>query len=220
MARSRSISRVTARRTTRRIERHSLPGYARAVRAVVEALGLGDARFVGWSLGGHIALEMAPDLRDARGFAIFGAPPLGFPPAMEKAFLANPAAGIIFQERIDRGQAKAFVASLFRPGFADVPAFFLQDALRTDGRARSRLGASIAPGGYRDEVAVVRDLKAPLAVLHGGEEQLINGTYFASLAMPTLWRGAVQTIRGAGHAPQWETPTRRCAVEAFIAETA
>src|SRR5271155_2608648 len=39
---------------------YSLPGHARAVRSVVETLGLDDARLVGWSLGGHIALEMAP----------------------------------------------------------------------------------------------------------------------------------------------------------------
>jgi pimeloyl-ACP methyl ester carboxylesterase len=200
---------------------YSLPGHARAVRAVIDALGLAQARFVGWSLGGHIAMEMAPDLPDARGFAIFGAPPLAFPPAMETAFLPNPAAGIIFEERIDRGQAEVFVASLFRPGFGDVPAFFLRDALRTDGRARSGLGASIAPGGYRDEVVVVRDLKAPLAVLHGAEEQLINGTYFASLVMPTLWRGAVQAIPRAAHAPQWETPeVFNALLEAFMTETA
>src|ERR1700733_10282688 len=47
---------------------YSLPGHARAVRAVVEALGIYEAHFVGWSLGGHVALEMAPDLRAARGF--------------------------------------------------------------------------------------------------------------------------------------------------------
>ena len=39
---------------------YSLPGHARAVRAVVEALDLHEARFVGWSLGGHVTLEMAP----------------------------------------------------------------------------------------------------------------------------------------------------------------
>jgi pimeloyl-ACP methyl ester carboxylesterase len=39
--------------------------------------------------------------------------------------------------------------------------------------------------------------------------------------MPTLWRGAVQTIPGAGHAPQWETPEAFDALlAAFIAETA
>ena len=69
-------------------------------------------------------------------------------------------------------------------------------------------------------VAVARDLKAPLVVLHGAEDQLVNGGYFASVPMPTLWRGAVQTIPGAGHAPQWETPAAFDAlVAAFIEET-
>jgi pimeloyl-ACP methyl ester carboxylesterase len=66
----------------------------------------------------------------------------------------------------------------------------------------------------------VRELKTPLAVVHGADGQLINGTYFASLAMPTLWRGAVQTIEGAGHAPHWETPEAFDALlEAFVIET-
>ena len=93
--------------------------------------------------------------------------------------------------------------------------------MRTDGRARSNLGASVGPGEFRDECAVVRDLRAPLAVLHGREEQLVNGRYFGSVAMPTLWRGAVQMIPYAGHTPQWETPTAFDAlVEAFVEETA
>ncbi len=170
--------------------------------------------------GCHVALEMAPDLGQAKGFMIFGTPPIGFPPAIEIALLPDPASGARFAERIDRDLAAAYVASFFAPGFADVPSFFVEDALRTDGRARSHLAASLAPGGFRDEVIVVRELKTPLAVLYGADDQLVNGAYFASLAMPTLWRGAVQTIEGAGHAPQWETPEAFDALfEAFVAET-
>ena len=55
---------------------YSLPGHARAVRTAVDALSLHEARFVGWSLGGHVTLEMAPDLPRARGFVIFGTPPV------------------------------------------------------------------------------------------------------------------------------------------------
>ena len=80
----------------------------------------------------------------------------------------------------------------------------IDDVLRTDGRARKNLGASITPEGFRDEVAVIANLTRPFAVLHGEQEQLISGDYFKTLAMPTLWRGAVQTIPGAGHIPQWE----------------
>jgi pimeloyl-ACP methyl ester carboxylesterase len=199
---------------------YSFKNQAKSVRAAIEALGLSDARLIGWSLGGHLALELAPDLPHARGFLIFGTPPLPLRPAMELAFLPNLAMRSSFAEKLDRAQAAAYVASFFRPGFNDVPPFFLEDVLRTDGRARSGLNASVTRGGYADEAIVVRDLEAPLAVLHGAEDQLVNPAYFATLTMPTLWRGAVQTIEGAGHAPQWEQPrTFDALVASFIEET-
>ena len=199
---------------------YSLRGYARAVRAIVDALDLHDAHVLGWSLGGHVALEMAPDLPDARGFVILGTPPLGFPPAMDQAFLPNPAMAFSFAEHLDREQAAAYAAAGFRPGASDIPESFIQDILRTDGRARAGLAASIAPDSYHDEIEVVAQMKAPLAVLHGAEEQLINGAYIASLKMPTLWRGAVQVIPGAGHTPHWETPDAFDALlDGFLTET-
>jgi pimeloyl-ACP methyl ester carboxylesterase len=200
---------------------YSLPGHARAVRAVVDELDLREAYFAGWSLGGHVALEMAPDLPQARGLVIFGTPPLGIPAALSSAFRPDPATRFTFQERLSSVEASAYVAAFFKAGFADVPPFYLEDALRTDGRARSGLAATVPPGLYRDEIAIVRDLKIPLAVLHGPEDVVINGDYFASVPMPTLWRGAVQIIPGAGHAPQWETPEAFDAlIEAFVEETA
>ena len=123
---------------------YSLPGHARAVRAVLDVLGVDEAHFVGWSLGGHVALEMAPDLRNPRGFVIFGTPPLTSGEAMSEAFFRNPAMKVTFQERIDGLEASAYVAAFFRPGFADIPPFFLDDVLRTDGRARSNLGPASA----------------------------------------------------------------------------
>src|SRR3984957_10977402 len=98
-----------------------LPGHGRAVRAALDALGIEEARFVGWSLGGHIALEMAPDLREPRGFVIFGTPPITSREAMSEAFLPNPAMKVPFQESVDSLEASAYVAALFRPGFADIP---------------------------------------------------------------------------------------------------
>ncbi|HUC64950.1 MAG TPA: alpha/beta hydrolase [Stellaceae bacterium] len=182
---------------------YSLPGYAGILRAFAKAERLEDAIFVGWSLGGHIVLEAAPDLPKAAGFVIFGTPPLAASPAMEEAFRRHPAIALTFAAEMTREQAEAYVAAFFKPGYSDIPPSFVEDALRTDGRARAALGASLATG-YRDEVAVVGQLRQPLAVLHGADEQLVNGGYFAGLSMPTLWRGAVQRIADAGHAPHWE----------------
>jgi pimeloyl-ACP methyl ester carboxylesterase len=187
---------------------YTMPGYAAVLRDVAAKLNAANAVFVGWSLGGHIVLEAAPELALARGFAIFGTPPISFPPAMDQAFLPTPAMAYTFQQELTEEQARAYVLAAFRQGVTDVPDDMVADVLRTDGRARAQLAASIQPGGYRDEVSIVANLEQPLAVLHGVEEQLVNGRYFETLTMPTLWRGRVQAIAGAGHLPQWEQAER------------
>lgn len=201
------------------VKTYNMPGYARVLREVATQLDVMNAVFVGWSLGGHIVLEAAPDLPRAKGFVIFGTPPLAFPPAMEQAFLPNPAMAYTFQRDLTDEQARGYVAVAFRPGITDLPQAMIDDVLRTDGRAREQLAASIAPNGFRDEVEIVANLKQPLAVLHGAQEQLINGAYFASLKTPTLWRGKVQVIDDAGHLPQWEQAEKFDAlIEAFARE--
>ncbi|MFJ9704387.1 alpha/beta fold hydrolase [Streptomyces sp. NPDC101234] len=92
------------------------------------------------------------------------------------------------------------------------------DILATDGTARSDLGAGLA-GPNADEVEIVRGLDKPLAILQGADEQLVNPGYLQKLQAPTLWRGAVQTVQGAGHALQEETPDELTALlDHFIAE--
>jgi pimeloyl-ACP methyl ester carboxylesterase len=60
-----------------------------------------------------------------------------------------------------------------------------------------------------------------LAILHGVQEQLVNGAYFESVEAPTLWRNAVQVIERAGHSPHWETPDEfNALLGAFLADLA
>jgi pimeloyl-ACP methyl ester carboxylesterase len=70
-----------------------------------------------------------------------------------------------------------------------------------------------------NEVEVVSGMRKPLALFHGQEEQLVNGSYIDALDIPSLWRGAVQVIANAGHAPQWEQPEKFDALlKAFMEE--
>ena len=196
---------------------YSLPGYASVVAAAAKALNMEDAVLVGWSLGGHIVLEAHNLLPQAKGFVIFGTPPLAFPPDMGKAFLPNPAVNIGFTADVTKEQAAAYAQSFFVPNAAIDVEPFVADILRTDGNARVGLAASIKPNGYQDEVQIVANLTRPLAILHGEGEQLVNASYICELAMPTLWRKQVQMIRGAGHAPHWEQPgTFNALLEEFI----
>ena len=201
---------------------YSLPGHARAVRAVVDALQLGGAVFVGWSLGGHVALEMAPELTDARGFMIFGTPPLAFPPADGRRRScptrrwASSSANISTASR--RPPMSARFSSRVSPTFR-----------RSSWKTRcERTGARAAVSGQASRPAAIATRSRWCAILEFRSPCCMAPTSSSStaaisrpFAMPTLWRGAVQVIPGAGHTPHWETPEAFDALlAAFVDETA
>ncbi|MBG7702640.1 alpha/beta hydrolase [Streptomyces sp. MC1] len=187
-------------------EDYSLPGYASLLASFVSETDAEDAVVVGWSLGGHIALEAAERLPGATGFVLAGTPPVASVTDVGRAFLPNPAMSVGFTAEVDAEAARGFATAFLAPGSALSTDAFVADVLATDGRARAGLLACIESGNFADEAAVVAELTRPLAVLHGEGEQLVSLDYLLGLTMPTLWRGAVQILPGAGHAPHVEAP--------------
>lgn len=209
----------TSSRATRPEETYHMPGYAKVVAGVAEQLGITDAVLVGWSLGGHIALEAAKFLPQSRGMVIWGTPPVGIPPAMDMAFLPNPAMGAAFADELTPEQIAAFGEACLRPG-GTPDADFFEAFAQTHGLARATMGGSIMSGNYEDEVKIVKNLDKPLAILQGENEQLVNLDYLKNLQAPTLWRGEVQVIPNAGHSPHVEAPAAfDTLVGAFLEDT-
>ncbi|MDB5079689.1 MAG: hypothetical protein JWP00_1613 [Chloroflexi bacterium] len=198
---------------------YNMPGYAKVVAGVIEQLELSDAVLIGWSLGGHIALEAAKHLPDSKGILIWGTPPVGIPPAMDRAFLPNPAMGAAFQNELSQAEIAAFGAACVKPG-EEADEEFFEGFKQTDGLARLHMGGSIGAANYEDELKIVAYLTKPLAILQGEHEQLVNLDYLNNLDAPTLWRRAVQIIPDAGHSPHLEQPeTFNALVEAFLTDT-
>lgn len=193
--------------------------YARALTDFVGGLDLRDPVIVGWSLGGHIALEAAPALTGMAGLVIFGTPPIPDATAFGAAFLPNPAVGTGFVPDVDEPTARAYAATFVAPGSGLSLDPFVSDVLATDPAARAGIGLCLTNNDFTDETAIVRELRVPLAVLHGRHDALINLDYVTGLTMPTLWRGAVQVLDGVGHAPQEEAPAEFTRVlDEFIAD--
>jgi pimeloyl-ACP methyl ester carboxylesterase len=189
-------------------------GYAQMVVDFATHLHLTHAVYVGWSLGGHILLEALqasnghPALPLPAGVLIFGAPPIGTNADIPQAFLPNPVFPLATQEILTRAEINAFVHAWFRKHFpdADIPQHFYRDIVASDGQARKYLGISLGTNDFADEVTAVRTTTTPLAILHGVQEQLVNGHYYAGLSMPTLWKQQVHLVNNAGHAVQEEQP--------------
>lgn len=182
---------------------YTIAGYASILLEVLKVLELRRAVCVGWSLGGHILLEAAPRLSQAAGLVIFGTPPIGKVSRPETPFFPHPAMNYCFTDHLERDQAVDLADAFFQAG-SSAPEFFVEDILRTDGRAREILKGSFSSGNFIDEIETVAGLTIPLAIFHGVNDKLVNARYIEQLTIPTLWRSNIQIIENAGHAVQWE----------------
>ena len=73
---------------------YTQPGYARAALELLSKLGVKEVICLGWSLGGHNAIEMIPLAAEAgitiKGMMIVGTPPVGQQGELDKGFTFGP----------------------------------------------------------------------------------------------------------------------------------
>jgi len=187
-------------------ETYSLLGLAGIVASLAGELQIGKSVYVGYSLAGNILLQ-ASDRLNAHGFMISGSAPLDNPLTIPGKFLLTESALIsLYKKHLSDEEIDAWTSLFFRPDSEFDRKPLIENIKRTDGTFREMLGQSALQGNYRDETDIVKSLSIPLAILHGDEERLVDKSYFDSLSIPALWRGAVQVIPGAGHLPNLEQP--------------
>lgn len=192
-----------------------MPAYASLALHILTHLNIHSVAVFGWSLGGHIALEMLDQNSARSGLHINGAVLTGTPPACgaaqcargfkipvleaEENLMARESWSPEQAERIARGSAPAGRLELFE-------AWMLDDALRTDGRARRVMFDAFLGGRGADQVGVVKGREVLVAVINGGEEPFVDLEYLDGLEWGRLWRGECVRMGGLGHAPFWEDP--------------
>lgn len=188
---------------------YTIPGYAALIIELIARLGAANPILVGWSLGGHIAIEMIGQGAATAGAVIVGTPPAG-PGAHElgEAFLPSEAAGVTMSEDPAEADLRLYARHLY--GSLDpTPELFVHAALRTDGRARRIMGEhwSGAGEGYRQR-RVVAESARPIGVVHGMTDPFICHDYLRGVMWGRLWGGDILRLDGIGHAAFLEAPDR------------
>jgi pimeloyl-ACP methyl ester carboxylesterase len=181
---------------------YTRPGLADAVVELLEKLGVKEAVVVGWSLGGHIGIEMIPRLPGMRGLMVIGTPPVARN-GMADGFHRSPHMQSGGQQYLSATEIEAFVQAIF--GKSAEP--FLQEAVaRADGRFRKTLFEAARAGLGVDQRQVVETSLVPLAVVNGSDDRFVKLDYLDTLAYANLWEGHCHRLAGLGHAPFWEGP--------------
>ena len=184
---------------------YTIGGYAAAAIEILEALGVERAAVLGWSLGGHVALDMIARWGGVAGVMISGAPPIpAGPEGFGLGFRQTSLVALTGAAAWSDEDAEAFA----RAGAHPFAAFMLADARRTDGRAREGMLADALAGGVADQRRIAETAGPPLAIVNGASDPFVDLDYFATVAYANLWSGQVHNLEGVGHAPFWEAPER------------
>lgn len=188
---------------------YSWPGFAEAVKEGISLLGLKQIIVVGWSLGGHIALELTSRLTELRGLFITGTPPIeisakGFSQGFK---IVDPR----IQECFGKGNLTVEEAILLASGLGydgSAEKQFMVDAvLQTDEGAKVIYPRSIMKGVGQNEVEIVRNWPLPIAVVAGKEDDLVNNDYILhEVPFRNLWKKKIFFIEGVGHAVHMQKP--------------
>lgn len=181
---------------------YSLPGYASVMSELLDQLAWEDCVVIGWSLGGHIALELMARDQRVRAAMIVGTPPI--PPCSEGfavGFHDNPLTRLAGKGTFTHDDALSYGRAML--GTTRLDPLFLHNIQRTDGGAREMMLASALRGQSVDERKFVANDPRLLAVVCGENDAFVRTSYLRSLPYANLWSGEVQIIEDAGHAPHW-----------------
>lgn len=186
----------------------NIPAYADTALEVLAALGIERAAILGWSLGGHIGLEIMARWPGLRGLMVVGTPPVApDPAAIARAFIASPLMEFAGREGLSTDEVEAYARAACGPATDSIPAL-LEAARRTDGRARRCMMDQAMAGVGVDGRRVAETGGAPLAVVVGADDPFVERDALLSLDYASPWRGGVHVMAGCGHAPFLDKPAK------------
>lgn len=165
---------------------------------VMNYLRLQRALVVGWSLGGHIAMELMDRFPERlAGVVNIGAPPLSRGPlALLRAFHVNSGMLLVRKPQFSTRDAQAWEHLSYGPNpdgthFAAI--------VRADGRMRPETSRSVTHGGIANQRRVVETSPVPIAMINGSDDPVMRLGYLDTIRFANLWEGRHHVIAGAGH---------------------
>jgi pimeloyl-ACP methyl ester carboxylesterase len=184
---------------------YTLRGLADAMGEVIDQLDLRHVVVFGWSLGGHVAIELLHSHPAIAGVMLTGAPPVAHGIlAMLRGFHTSWDLMLTSKEHFTSRDVERFGKLCYGD---DVEPAFLEAIRRADGRVRTIVFKDLVHGEGADQKLVVEHALVPIAVVNGAHEPFARLGYVKNLAYRTLWQDRCHVIAGAAHVPFREAPT-------------
>ena len=180
--------------------RYSIENYRNQLLDVVNNID-DDIFLLGHSLGGHIAIEIAPFVKNLKGIFVFGTPPVKKPLNLGEAFNPVEIIGIMYTD-----SATDIQIDLLFDTFTHNKSFnneLISDYKSTDSRVRTDLANELQnPDTLQDELEIFRSLSCPKYILNAEYDPAINLDYLKNINEGN-WFKLIE-FAGSGHYPTLE----------------
>lgn len=180
---------------------YTFPGYADSVAKTLKEMGVKKCALLGWSLGGHGAIEALDNLEGLCGIILTGTPPVEVSTAgFMRAFKEVPSdmAKLMGKRHFTNEEAAAFAHVIGKEDW------MVKYCLKTDGRARECLLQWISEGKGADQRKMVANTQLPVAYVAGDLDPASPKEYLQSLKFGNLW--GMHFIENSGHNVVYEKP--------------
>lgn len=202
---------------------YSFPGFAEVVSEVINILKLDNVIVVGWSLGGHVALELTSRLPQLKGLLITGTPPIEISAeGLGRGFkIADPKILECFGKGNLTYEESEMLSTVSGYDYSAEKKFIVDAVVEADEGAKTIYPQSILEGVGQNELKIVSEWPKPIAVIAGEQDGAINNEYIIKeVKFRNLWKNKVHVISNAGHAVFMEQPEKfNLILENFLQET-
>lgn len=159
---------------------------------------------IGNSAGGHIAIEMAPEIINLKGLMIFGTPPVKKPINFDEAFISIPELQTFLTENPnDEEIDRAAQATLRNQNLKDV---ITDDFQKAHPSVRSHLLKNIQNGVWMDQSEIFKNLDCERFMVIPEHDNSINSVYLKNIASNSQGAVEIIEIKDCGHYPTLEKP--------------
>ncbi|KAI9663297.1 MAG: dolichol-P-mannose synthesis [Alyxoria varia] len=183
-----------------------MAGYAEAVTEILAYYSIDDYVIFGWSLGGHIGIEMLPrsdsKTKGPRGLMMTGTPPIPRG-QVNLGFKGDGHMNMAFREVLTDDEKHRFAYGTAGLPYED---WLLENVNRTDPCARRLMYEAFSGGLGVDQQEAIEKTGVLTAIVNGAAEPFVKLDFIRGVKYGNLWRGECIELDGLGHAPFWEKP--------------
>ena len=184
---------------------YGLQPFAELIADLMEQIDAESYVLFGWSMGGHVALELM-DHPKVAGAMICGTPPVSMSiEDIVAGFKQNDLGDLTYKSNFTEEEAYAYaLAGVGTEGL--LTSEMVAETLACDGCFRGYLGKSLQEGRRSDHRKIAETNPKPLCVLNGADDALIDAGFMSSIAYANPWKDTPYLFKDAGHAPFLNKP--------------